>query len=128
MNFNKILAIFIALNVVLLTPAFAYEMPQNITHGSKVINNAQFDKNSGISKESQNYNKLSTPTLLKIKQKTIKYVTVVNPINKAQTHKTALKTSTTKTKSTKVTTKTKSNKTKSNSKTNSKSELNRCIE
>ena len=93
MNFNKILAIFIALNVVLLTPAFAYEMPQNITHGSKVINNAQFDKNSGISKESQNYNKLSTPTLLKIKQKTIKYVTVVNPINKAQTHKTALKTS-----------------------------------
>ena len=30
--------------MVMLTPAVAYEIPQNFTHGSKVINNAQFDK------------------------------------------------------------------------------------
>ena len=88
MNFNKILAIFIALNMVLLTPAVACEMPfQNITHSSKITNNAQFDNNMGISKESKNYNQLNTRALLKIKQQSKKQVTTVSPVNKVQTQK-----------------------------------------
>jgi hypothetical protein len=84
MDFMKIFAIFIALNMVLLTPAIACEMPfQNITHGSNVINKGQFDKNSGLSNKSQGYSQ-STHTL---KQNSVKYVTTANPTTKTQNKK-----------------------------------------